>query len=132
MGTDVDHTAVAERLLAAFNANDIDAMRAVLAVRLIAYVTNRDGGSDRIDGRDAYLARVAAMDLAGARFTLTLTQPPVVVDADQVLLMVEVHAVRAETALHNVAAHLMRIADGQVAEWWMVEAKPMASDEFWS
>ncbi len=106
-------------------------MRALLAEDVIAYITNAEGGVDRVQGRDAYLSRVEAMDLQSARFSLKLTQPPVKVASDQVLVMVEVRAERGAT-LHNFAAHLLRCRDGRIAEWRMVDAKPAESDRFWS
>jgi len=124
--------AVAGCFLAAFSAADFDAMRAMLAEDLVAYVTNAEGGMDRVEGREAYLDRVEAMDLPSARFSVELTQPPVPVDEDQALVMVEVRAERGGRSLHNFAAHLLRVADGRIAEWRMVDAKPAESDAFWS
>lgn len=46
--------------------------------------------------------------------------------------MVEVRARRGERVLHNFAAHLLKIDDGQIREWRMVDAKPAVSDEFWA
>lgn len=123
---------IVERFLAAFGTADFDAMREVLAPDLVAYVTNSTGDVDRVEGRDAYLARIEAMDLPAARFRVELTQRPVTVAPDQVLAMVEVHAERADRTLHNFAAHLLRIADDQITEWRMVEAKPAESDAFWA
>ena len=123
---------IAEDLLKAFSAADFDAMRSLLAEDLVAFITNAEGGLDRIEGREEYLSRVEAMDLPSARFSVELTQAPVAVDSDQVLVMVEVRAERGGRSLHNFAAHLLRIADGRVTEWRMVEAKPAESDEFWS
>jgi hypothetical protein len=54
------------------------------------------------------------------------------VDRDRVLVMVEVHAQRAGRTLHNVAAHPLRVANGRITAWRMVDAKPSESDEFWS
>jgi ketosteroid isomerase-like protein len=125
-------TAIASRFLAAFSAADFEGMRAMLAEDVVAYITNAEGKVDKVEGRDAYLSRIEAMDLPSARFSIELTQPPVTVDADQVLVMVEVRAERAGRSLHNFAAHLLRIADGRIAEWRMVDAKPAESDEFWS
>ena len=125
-------TAIASRFLAAFSAADFEGMRAMLAEDVVAYITNAEGEVDKVEGRDAYLSRIEAMDLPSARFSIELTQPPVTVDADQVLVMVEVRAERAGRSLHNFAAHLLRIADGRIAEWRMVDAKPAESDEFWS
>lgn len=124
--------AIVERFLAAFSAADFDAMREALAPGLVAYVTNSAGDVDRVTGRDGYLARIEAMDLPAVNFRVELTQRPVIVAPGQVLAMVEVHANRDGRTLHNFAAHLLRLADDQVTEWWMVEAKPAESDAFWS
>jgi ketosteroid isomerase-like protein len=123
---------VARRFLEAFSAADFERMRTLLANDIIAYITNADGGMDKVEGRDAYLSRLEAMDLPSARFSVELTQPPVTVDSDQVLVMVEVRAQRGGRSLHNFAAHLLRIAGGRITEWRMVDAKPSESDEFWS
>jgi ketosteroid isomerase-like protein len=128
----IDPAAIARRFLAAFSAADFEHMRAMLAENVVAYVTNGDGGVDEVKGRDAYLARIMAMDLPGARFSVELTQPPVVVDADQVLVMVEVRAERGGRFLHNFAAHLLRVSGDRITEWRMVDAKPAESDDFWS
>ena len=125
-------TVIARRFLAAFSAADFESMREALAPDLVAYVTNAEGGVDRIEGRDGYLGRIEAMNLPSARFSVELTQPPIPVDPDQVLIMVEVRAQRAGRSLHNFAAHLLRIVSGQITEWRMVDAKPAESDEFWS
>jgi ketosteroid isomerase-like protein len=123
---------VAENFIAAFSAADFDAMRELLAPDLVAWVTDADGAMGRVDGRDGYLERVEAMDLPAARFSVELTQAPVAVGPDRVMLMVEVHAERGGRTLHNFAGHLLRIEGGRIAEWWMVDAKPAESDAFWS
>lgn len=127
-----DPTAVATAFVEAFSAADFERMRELLDEELVAYVTDADGGVDEVRGRDAYLARIEAMDLAGARFSVTPTQQPVAVDPELVLLMVEVRAERSGRTLHNFAAHLLRIVDGRIAEWRMADAKPAESDRFWS
>ena len=121
----------ARTLLDAFNAADFERMRSLLADDLRAYITNSAGGVDEVRGASGYLDRVAAMDLPSAQFTVTPTQL-VTVRPDLVMVMVEVHAARGDRTLHNHAAHLMFLRDGQVAEWWMVEALPAESDAFWS
>jgi ketosteroid isomerase-like protein len=123
---------VGGQFIAAFSAADFGTMRELLAPDLVAWVTGADGEMGRIEGRDGYLERVEAMDLPGARFSVELTQAPVPVDDDRVLLMVEVRAERGGRTLHNFAGHLLRIEGGQIAEWWMVDAKPAESDAFWS
>jgi ketosteroid isomerase-like protein len=122
----------AERFIAAFSAADFDGMRELLAPDLVAWVTGADGTMARLDGREEYLGRIEAMDLPAARFGVELTQAPVEVGPDRVLLMVEVHAERGGRKLHNFAGHLLRIEDERIAEWWMVDAKPTESDVFWA
>jgi ketosteroid isomerase-like protein len=132
---DVDPTepaVVARRFLEAFSAADFERMRALLAEDVVAYITNADGGVDKVEGREAYLGRLEAMDLPSARFSVEPTQAPVSVDPDRVLVMVEVHAHREGKSLHNFAAHLLRVTDGRITDWRMVDAKPSESDEFWS
>ena len=107
-------------------------MRALLAEDMVAYITNAEGGTDEVDGRDAYLSRLEAMNLPAARFSLEMTQPPVPVDADRALVMVEIRAERDGGSLHNFAAHLLRIEDARITEWRMVDARPAESDRFWS
>ena len=128
----MDAAEVTRRFLAAFSAADFDAMRELLAPDLTAYVTNAEGGVDVVEGRDPYLARVEAMDLPAARFSVELTQPPVETGEGQVLAMVEVHAVRGDRTLENYAAHLLRVEGGAITEWRMVDAKPAESDAFWA
>jgi ketosteroid isomerase-like protein len=122
----------AERFIAAFSAADFGAMRELLAPDLVAWVTGPDGGMARVEGREEYLGRIEAMDLGAARFRVELTQPPVEVESDRVMLMVEVHAERGGRTLHNFAGHLLRIEGERIAEWWMVDAKPAESDAFWA
>lgn len=123
---------VAADLLEAFSAGDLDRMREFLAPDLVAWVTKADGEADRITGRDEYLSRIAAMDLPSAQYRVTLTQSPAAIDEQLVLLMVEIRAERAGRRLHNFAAHVLRVDEGQVIEWRMVDAKPAESDQFWS
>ena len=124
--------AVATNLLEAFNAGDLDRMRELLAPDLIAWVTNADGEADRVTGREEYLRRIAAMDLPGAQYRVTLTQSPAAIDDHLLLLMVEVRAERNGRRLHNFAAHVLRVDDGRVTQWRMADAKPAESDQFWS
>ncbi len=122
---------VSRELVAAFGAADLERMRPLLAADLRAYITNRDGGVDEVTGADAYLERIEAMDLASAEFRVAVTQVAMV-RPDLAMVMVEVHAARGGRRLHNHAAHLLFFRDQQVAEWWMVEAQPAASDAFWA
>ena len=121
---------VARELIEAFCAGDTQLMRPLLSDGLRAYITNRDGGVDEV-GPDEYLTRVAAMDLPSAELTLEVTQT-ISPRPEMVIAMVEVNASRRGRTLHNHAAHCLFVRDGQVTEWWMVEALPAESEAFWS
>jgi ketosteroid isomerase-like protein len=123
---------VAERFISAFSAGEFEAMRKCLAPDLVAWVTDSDGQMNRVEGREAYLSAIEQMDLLAADFSVELTQAPVKVDADRVMLMVEVRAERGGRTLHNFAGHLIRSEGEQIAEMWMVDAKPSESDSFWA
>ena len=121
--------AVARGFFEAFAGGDVDGAAARLAPDLVAWVTNADGGVDEVRGRDAYRARIPDMDSAEWRIDVTQV---LAIDAERVLTAVENRAHRHGKDLHNFAAFLARVADRQIAELWMVEARPAYSDEFWS
>ena len=123
-----DPAAVMRRLIEAFSAGDQDAMRSRLAEEMTAYVTNAEGGVDRVDGREAYVQRLLA--LKAPELSIDVTQSATVAP-DQSLTMVEIRAEREGKSLHNFAAFLTRVQGGEVVELWMVEALPEYSDEFW-
>ena len=121
---------VATSLLQAFNDGDLDRMRELMDPAMVAWVTDASG--EAVTGADAYLDRIAAMDLPAVRYRVGPTQSPVAIEEDLVLLMVEVHAERDDRRLDNFAAHVLRVADGRVTEWRMADAKPAESDRFWA
>ena len=123
---------VATSLLRAFNDGDLDRMRDLMDPAMVAWVTDASGAAEVVTGADAYLDRIAAMDLAAVRYRVSPTQSPVAIEDDLVLLMVEVHAERDDRRLENFAAHVLRVADGRVTEWRMADAKPAESDRFWA
>ena len=123
---------VATSLLRAFNDGDLGRMRELMDQVMVAWVTDASGASEAVTGADAYLDRIAAMDLPAVRYRVGPTQSPVAIEEDLVLLMVEVHAERDDRRLDNFAAHVLRVADGRVTEWRMADAKPAESDRFWA
>ena len=123
---------VATSLLRAFNDGDHDRMRELMDPAMVAWVTDASGEAEAVTGADAYLDRIAAMDLPAVRYRVGPTQSPVAIEDDLVLLMVEVHAERDDRRLDNFAAHVLRVADGRVTEWRMADAKPAESDRFWA
>jgi len=120
---------LARDLFEAYGEGELETMRALLAEDLIAYITNADAGVDRVEGRDSFMSRLP--DLAGAELSTAITQI-VAIDEERVMTMLEIKAERGGKTLHNFAAFLARMSQGQVAELWMVDAKPAYSDEFWS
>jgi ketosteroid isomerase-like protein len=120
---------VLHAFVAAYRSGDEAHMRSLLAPGVVAYVTNADAGTDLVVGPDAYIERLP--DLTGADIHLDITQS-VDVAADQTLAMVQVRAHRKGRDLHNYAAFLARVVEGQIAELWMVDAQPAYSDEFWA
>ena len=123
---------VATSLLRAFNDGDLDRMRELMDPAMVAWVTDASGAAEAVTGADAYLDRIAAMDLSAVRYRVSPTQSPVAIEDDLVLIMVEVHAERDDRRLDNFAAHVLRVADGRVTEWRMADAKPAESDRFWA
>jgi ketosteroid isomerase-like protein len=120
---------LARELFETYGTGDIETMRSLLADDVTAYITNADAGVDRVQGRDGFMSRLP--DLEGAELSTGITQI-VAIDEERVMTMVEVKAERKGRTLHNFAAFLARVREGQIAELWMVEAKPAYSDEFWS
>jgi ketosteroid isomerase-like protein len=128
----VEPADVATSLLRAFNDGDLDRMRELMDPGLVAWVTDGAGEPQPVAGADAYLGRIAAMNLPAVSYRVTPTQDPVSLENDLILLMVEVTAERDGRRLHNFAAHVLRLRDGLVTEWRMADAKPAESDRFWS
>ncbi|HEY6742816.1 MAG TPA: nuclear transport factor 2 family protein [Lapillicoccus sp.] len=128
----VDPADVATTLLEAFNDGDLDRMRELMDPEMVAWVTDAAGEPQPVTGADAYLARIAAMNLPAASYRVTPTQSPVAIEDDLVLVMVEVRAERGDRGLHNFAAHVLRVRRDRVTEWRMADAKPAESDRFWA
>jgi ketosteroid isomerase-like protein len=120
---------LARRFFGAYGDGDLATVRALLADDLTSYVTNAGGGVDRVEGADAYVARLP--DTSGVDLSVEITQV-VEIDAERVMTMVEIRADRDGRKLHNFAAFLARVSAGLIAELWMVEAEPATSDEYWS
>lgn len=121
---------VSRTFFQAYADGDRDKVASLLAENVIAYVTNAEGGVDQVAGRDAYMTRVPDLQEAGGSVEITQI---VGVDEERAMAMVEIRVpVRKGKSLHNYAAFLARVAEGEIARLWMVEALPAYSDEFWS
>jgi ketosteroid isomerase-like protein len=125
----VDLERLARTFFGAYGEGDLETVRSLLAEDAAVYVTNAEGGVDRVEGRDRAMARLP--DLTDAEWSTAITQV-VVVDDERVMAMIEVKAKRKGRNLHNFAAFLARVPGDQISDLWMVEARPAYSDEFWS
>jgi len=125
----VDLAHLARTFFGAYGEDDLETVKTLLADDALVYVTNAEGGVDRVEGRDQAIARLP--DLTGAEWSTAITQV-LVVDDERVMTMIEVKAKRKGKELHNFAAFLARVPGEQIRDLWMVEAKPAYSDEFWS
>ena len=125
-----DLEGLARRFFGAFGRDDdIEIMRNAMTEDAVSWITNAEGGSDRVEGREGWIARVPSLEGAEGRVDVVQV---VGVDADHMLTMIEVRAARKGHTLHNFAAFLTRVQDDRIAELWMVDAKPAESDAFWS
>ena len=120
---------LAAKLFESYGADDLETMRSLMADDMVGWITNAEGGVDRTDGADAYMARLP--DLREAELQTRITQV-LGIDDERVMTMIAIRAARKGKDLENYAAFLARVEDGKVAELWMVEAQPAYSDEFWS
>jgi ketosteroid isomerase-like protein len=124
-----DLESLAKKLFGAYGDGDLDTLRSCIADDMVGWVTNAEGGVDRTDGADAYMARLP--DLGEAELQTRITQV-LGIDEERVMTMIAIRASRKGRDLENFAAFLARVRAGRVAELWMVEAQPAYSDEFWS
>lgn len=118
------------RFVEAFDAADLAGINYCLAEDLLSDVTQADGTTALLEGRDAYSKAIAAMDIATVRPSIKATQIAPV-SGDQVMVMVEIRASRKGRHLHNFAAFLMQVRENRICRIWMVEALPAESDRFW-
>jgi ketosteroid isomerase-like protein len=125
-----DAKAVVSGFLRAFERGDLRSLAELLTDGFVGHITSADAGIRKVD-RDGYVAAVRSMDIRSAN--LRLEVPNIVeVEPGRVLVMVEVHAQRGRSVLHNFSGQLATVTDGKLSELWMVEALPAESDAFWS
>ena len=115
------------QLFSSLNFNNLEL---IVADDIIAHITNREGGIDRVEGKINFIQRLNAMNISDVKITITIPQI-VNIKPDLVLAMVEVNAERRGKLLHNFAAHLIQVHENKIKETWMVEALPAYSHEFW-
>lgn len=123
-------TDIVKRFVAAFDAADRPGLVDCLAEDLVADVTQADGSTRQIVGRDPYMAAIDAMHIDTVRPSVRTTQSTQI-SPGRVLIMVEIRAIRKGRSLHNFATFLMVVRDARICRIWMVEARPAESDAFW-
>lgn len=125
------NTEIVRSFIEAFNDGDLPAMAECLAEDLVADVTQSDGSTRQVNGRNAYMGLIEQLDIPTVRPKLSITQIAVI-NVEQVMLMIEVRASRKGRKLHNFAAYLITVQNQKMQQIWMVEALPAESDAFWS
>lgn len=121
---------IAIAFIKAFEQADLAKLRELMAEDVINHVTTREGTSNALKGREAYIESVKAMDIPSAKLNMSIPQI-LTIEPGRVLVMVEVKAERDGKTLHNFAGLLCNIQEGVITQTWMVEALPEGSDEFW-
>jgi ketosteroid isomerase-like protein len=125
-----DAKAAVTSFLRAFEKGDLRALEGLLTEDFVGHITTADAGMRQVD-RGGYVSGVRSMDVRSA--DLRLAVPNMVeVEPGRVLVMVEVHAQRGRSVLHNFSGQLATVTGGKLSELWMVEALPAESDAFWS
>lgn len=114
------------------NGSDMVSIAKAIDPDVRAFITNAEGRSDLVTGRQSFLERWPDFASMADRFDARITQSHLI-DDRSILVMVEIKAERLGRKLHNFAGILMRLSDsGQLMEYRMVEAQPEYSDQFWS
>ncbi len=120
-----------DRFVDALNSSRMPEIHDSIAPDVRAYITNAAGGVDVVEGKEAFLTRFPDFASMAESFTATVTQIAEISD-DDVMFMVRIDASGNGKELHNFAAILLRLRDGMMAEYRMVEALPAYSEEFWA
>lgn len=124
--------AFVQRLVAAMESSDLSGIVDSVHPGVHVYITNASGGTDLVEGKEAFLGRFPDFAAMADSFRATVTQVHEI-DDWSALVMVEIQAERRGRSLHNFAGLLIRLsADGRMTEYRMVEALPEESDRFWS
>jgi ketosteroid isomerase-like protein len=124
---------IADRFATAFNKGDFAGIRELLDESVVAWVTTDRGDQAKLIGADTYVASLRAMlTSAPTEYQVSLTQKPVVVSDESLLIMIEVRAHRGGRSLHNYSAQLFTLSHGRISEIRMTDAKPAESAAFWA
>lgn len=125
-----DPKKIVTEFVQAFASGDTEKLRSIMAKEIKSYITNAEGGVNLLDGCDAFISNIEALDVKSVKPKVRITQM-LTINENQVMMMIEGKMERKGRSFQNFAAYLMTFKDGLINEIQMVEAYPAESDEFW-
>ncbi|MBI2707234.1 MAG: hypothetical protein HYX35_02835 [Proteobacteria bacterium] len=117
--------------VSAFEKLDWDQTRSLLDDNIVMYITNAEGGVDKVQGRDILMQRFQTVDYSKAQSLSLIPTQILSIETGKVMVMVHVKAHKNGVDFQNYGAYLGYIKDNKITHLWMVEAQPAYSDQFW-
>ena len=114
----------------AFEIQDTEKMQTLFDEHIVMFVTNAQGGVDKVEGRHQLIKRIQEVNYAQSRLKLSVTQT-LAIEPNKVMVMVHVTAHKNNQDLENFSAFLCYLKNNKITHIWQVEAEPAHSDEFW-
>jgi ketosteroid isomerase-like protein len=125
------NVAAYRRMIAAFNANDLSAVEALVAPDLVYTIPGRSPIACHTQGVEAHLRALArARELSGG--TLRLEPRAVVAEGDYLIVWGRITAERAGKRLDSDHCVMYRFAVGKIVEGRTLPVDLYAFDAFWS
>jgi ketosteroid isomerase-like protein len=116
---------------AAFQNNDLDTVKEVLAPDVKWHATGRSKISGSFDGLDATLAQFLSLaQETGGTFKLQIHD--VLASDDHVVVLGKATGERNGKTLDSDYCHVFHIKDGKASEAWVVPVDPYTGDEFYA
>jgi ketosteroid isomerase-like protein len=129
--TDHPNVVAYKRMIAAFNANDLGAVEALVAPDLVYTIPGSSPIACHTRGVVAHLSMLKqARERSGG--TLRLEPRAVAADGDYLVVWGRITAERAGRRLDSDHCVMYRFADGKIVEGRTVPVDLYAFDEFWS
>jgi uncharacterized protein len=118
------------RMIAAFNAGDLDAVQEVVSSNVVYTVPGKSPLAGRTEGLPAHVEMLKkARQLSDG--TLELTPAAVAQDGEHVFVWGTIRARRGERQLQAKHCVVFRFDGGKIVEGWTVPTDLYAFDEFW-
>jgi hypothetical protein len=115
---------------AAFASGEAQRMHSLIDTDIIAFVTNDNAELDKIEGADNFMRRIESVDYSGVNLQIQPTQL-ITLNSNQVMGMFHVTAHKKGIDFENFGAFLCYTKNNKITHFWMLDAKPNYSDEFW-